>query len=459
MEKTESFEELRKLALNHVWQPLRPFNVMKAPGGFNIFVEGNGCRLTDINGKTYIDYGSALGNVTNLGYSRKEIADAAYEQMLKLPFRPGHEPNIPQIKLAEKLAEITPGDLSKTFFASSGAEANETAIKIVRRYQQLAGFPNRQKIIVGGYRYHGSTYGAMSLGWHRRVFTWEDYETMLPGVVTVPAPPCFRCELGLKYPDCDIQCARQIERVIEWEVPETIAAFLDVPIATEYCTPPPPEYWPMVRSICDKYGVLLVLDEVMMGFGRTGKWFACEHWDVVPDVITVAKGIAGGYVPLGATITTKKVAQAFEGDYKEMLKHSYTFDGHPVACAAALATLDIMEREKVVENSRVMGEYFVDGLQTLRKHRVVGEIRGGLGLNGLIEFVKDNKTGEEFGADEGKKFIATLKGKMREAGLWGAVANPLLFRPILTSTKEEIDEIVSKMDKVIADTEKEAFSG
>lgn len=453
-EETKRFEHLRQLALSHVWQPLRTWNAMKAPSGFNIFVEGNGCRLTDINGKTYIDYGSAVGNVTNLGYSRKEIANAAYEQLIKLPFRPTHELTIPQIRLAKKLADITPGDLSKTFFANSGTEANETAMKIVRKYQQLVGFPNRQKIIVGGYRYHGSTYGAMSLGCHRRIFTWDDYETMLPGVIHVPGPPCFRCGLGLKYPECNLECAKQIERVIEWEVPETIAALLDVPIASEYCTPPPPEYWPMVRSICNKYGVLLVFDEVMTGLGRTGKMFACEHWDVVPDTITISKGIASGYIPLGATIVTKKVAREFEGDYKEMLKHSYTFDGHPVACAAALATLDIMEREKVVENSKAMGTYFFDSLQSLRRHRIVGEIRGGFGLNCLVEFVKDKETAKEFSAEENRQFIAMLKAKLREAGLWGTVANPLLFQPMLTITKNEIDEIITRLDKAIAETEK-----
>ena len=455
----ETFDELRQLALEHTAVPLRTWNAMTAPDGFNIFVEGKGCRITDINGKTYIDYRSGLGNVVNLGYGRREIIDAAHEQMIKLPFRPTHELTIPQIKLSKKLADITPGNLSKVFYASSGTEANETAIKIARRYQQLVGYPNRNKIIVGGYRYHGSTYGAMSLGWHRRVFTWEDYETMLPGVIHVPSPPCFRCDLHLKYPDCDLECAKQIEWVIQWEVPETIAAFLDVPIATEYSTPPPPEYWPMVRSICDKYGVLLIFDEIMMAFGRTGKMFACEHWNVVPDIMTVAKSIAGGYVPLGATIVTKEVAQKFEGGYKEMLKHSYTFEGHPVACAAALAALEIMERENIVENSRAMGEYLFDRLQSLRQHRIVGEIRGGLGLDCCIEFVKNRESGEEFSPEEHGKFVAMLKGKLRQAGLWGAVGNPLELKPPLIITKDEIDEIVSRVDKVIGEIETEFASG
>jgi adenosylmethionine-8-amino-7-oxononanoate aminotransferase len=453
-EEKEDFSNLMQAALDHVWVPLRPWNVMTAPDGFNIFVEGKGCRLTDIKGKSYIDYGSGLGNVVNVGYGREEIADAAYEQMVKLAFRPTHEPTIPQIKLAKKLADITPGNLSKVFFANSGTEANETALKIARKYQQLLGFPNRSKIIVGSYRYHGSTYGSMSLGWHHRVFTWEDYEAVLPGVVHVPSPPCFCCEIDLKYPDCKLQCAKQIEKIIQWEVPETVAAFFDVTIATEYCTPPPPEYWPMVRSICNKYGVLLMLDEVMMAFGRTGKMFAFEHWGIVPDILTVAKSITNGYVPLGATIVTEEIASKFEGGYREMLKHSYTFDGHPVACAAALATLEIIERESLVENSKNMGKYLFDSLQSLRSHRIVGEIRGGMGLGCIIEFVKDRETKKQFSPEENKRFVALLKEKLRRAGLWWQVANPLWLSPALIITKDEIDEIVRGLDRVSGEIEK-----
>jgi adenosylmethionine-8-amino-7-oxononanoate aminotransferase len=454
-DKTEEFEDLRSLAIEHVWVPLRPWNVMTSPGGFAVFVDGKGCRLTDINGKTYIDLRSGLGNVSNLGYGRKEIADAAYEQLKKLDYRPTHEPTVPQIKLAKKLADITPGSLSRVYFANSGTEANETAMKIARKYQRLNGYPGRHKIIVGGYRYHGSTYGAMSLGSRSPELTWKDYEVSLPGVVHVPSPYCFRCDLNLTYPGCDLQCAKEIDRVIQCEEPETVAAFLDVTIATEYSTAPPPEYWPMVRSICNKYGILLILDEVMVGFGRTGKMFAFEHWDIVPDIFTVAKSLANGSIPIGATIVTKEVAQKFEGGPEEMLKHSYTFDGHPVACAAGLVTLDIMERENVVENSRIMGEYLFESLQSLRSHRIVGEIRGGLGLDSQVEFVKDREAKEPFSPEENKRFGPMLKEKLREAGLWGSFGNPLQLKPPLIITQEEINEIVNALDRVTGEIEKE----
>lgn len=454
-EKAETFKDLRPLALEHVWIPLRSWNIMTAPGGFNIFVEGKGCKLTDINGKIYIDYRSGLGNVTNLGYGREEIADAAYEQIKRLDFRPTHDLTIPQIKLAKKLADITPGKLSKTFFASSGTEAIETAIKIARKYQRIRGFPGRYKIIVGGYRYHGSTYGAMSLGWRWPELSWEDFNQLPTGVVHVPSPYCLSCDLNLTYPSCDLQCAKEIDRVIQCEAPETVAAFLDVTIATEYSTPPPPEYWPMVRSICNKYGILLILDEVMVAFGRTGKMFAYEHWNIAPDIMALAKSLTNGSIPIGATIVTKEVAQTFESGSEEMLKHSYTFEGHPVACAAGLATLGIMERENIVENSKTMGEFLYESLQSLRRHRMVGAIRGGLGLDSQVEFVKDKEGKEQLSAEENTRLVSMLKKKLREAGLWGSVGNPLQLKPPLIVTKDEVGEIVSGLDGVIGEVEKE----
>ncbi|MBF0278637.1 MAG: aspartate aminotransferase family protein [SAR324 cluster bacterium] len=456
MAKEETFEDLRQLTLDHTWVPARPWNVLNGPDGFNIFTEGKGCRITDIHGKTYLDIFSALGNVCSLGYGRKEIADAAYEQMMKLHFMPTHELNIPQIKLSKKLADLTPGSLSMVFYASSGTEAIESAIKIARKYQVLSGKPKKYKMIVGGHRYHGSTYGAMSVGSRKPHFSWEDYEPLLPGVISVPSPYCHRCDLGLKYPDCNIQCAREIERVIEQEGPDTVASFLDVTIATGYSTLPPPEYWPMVRAICDKYNVLLILDEIMMSLGRTGKWFGFEHWDgFVPDIIVLAKSLANGAVPLGATIVTREVAQKFEGGLREMLNHSYTFLGHPVACAAALVTLEIMEKEKVIENSRAMGTYLFESLSTLRKHRTVGEIRGGLGLDCTVEFVKNQETGEKFSPEENKKFMALLKKKIRQAGFWGAAGNPLKLLPPLVINKDEIDELVEGLDKVTGEIARE----
>jgi adenosylmethionine-8-amino-7-oxononanoate aminotransferase len=443
---------LRQLALDHVWIPLRPWNVVTAPGGFSIFTEGKGCRLTDIAGKTYLDYWSGI-MLSNVGYGRKEIADAAYEQMLKLHFPPTHELTVPKIKLAKKLAEITPGDLSRVLFGNSGTESIESALKIARKYQRLSGSTGRYKFI-GGNNYHGSTFGSMALGWRGPNFTWEDFEPLLPRVIHVPRPYCSMCELGLQYPGCDLQCAKQVETVIKSEIPETIAAFVDVPVPFVGFIPPP-EYWPLVRSMCDKYGILLILDEVQSGFGRTGKMFAIEHWNVAPDIMVIAKALAGGYAPISAAIVTKKVAQKFEGGPEEVLRHSYTFEGHPVACATALANIEIMEREKLVENSKVMGNYLYEQLQSLAKHRIVGEVRGGLGLMCNVELVKDKETQTQFSPEENARVRKMLKTKLMEAGLFGMFTNPIPIMPALIISQDEIDEIVSKLDSVIGEIESE----
>jgi adenosylmethionine-8-amino-7-oxononanoate aminotransferase len=455
--KANEFGYLDQWALNHVWTPLRSWNELTGPDGFKIFTEGTGCRLTDINGKMYLDYWAGI-MFNAVGYGRREIADAIYKQAIKLHAVPTHDLSVPKIELAKKLADITPGSLSKVFYTNSGTEAVETSAKIARQYQYLSGFPKRYKAIVGGYRYHGSTFGSMSWGCRPPNFTWQEFEPLLPGVIHVPSPYCFRCEFGLKYPDCNLQCARHIEWVVEMERPETIAFFLDVTIATEYCTPPPPEYWPLVRSICNKYGILLILDEVVNAFGRNGKMFACNHWDVVPDILVLAKGLSSGYVPIGAAITTKEVAQKFEGGPREVLKHGHTFEGCPDACAAALANIKIIEREKLVDNSAAMGKYLFDTLQSLRKHRIVGEIRGkDIGLMCNIEFVRDRENNIKFGPEENSKFLSLLKKKLRQAGLWGQVENPLPVFPALIITKDEIDEIVSGFDRVIGEIEKEVL--
>ncbi len=453
MQKTEEFEELRQKAIEHVWQPVRPHSVFSAPGGFIIFTEGKGCRLTDIDGKTYLDYWGSIAGFNAVGYGRKEIADAAHEQMVNLHHVPTHEPTIPKIKLATKLAEITPGSLSKVFFANSGTEAIETALKIAWKYQQLSGFPNRHKVI-STYVYHGSTFGAMSTGW-RAPFTWEDFEPLLPGMIHVAHPWCSRCDFGLEYSSCNLACVRQVERVIQEEIPETVAAFIDTPISSEVF-PPPPEYWPMVRSICDKYGILIIHDCVVTGFGRTGKMFACEHYNVIPDIMVVAKALGSGYVPIGAAIVRKEIASKFEGGPKELLKHSYTFEGSPVACAAALANIEIIEREKLVDNSRIMGGYLFGRLQSLHKHGIVGEVRGeGLGLMCQVELMKDRKTKEKFAPAVNAKIVRMLKEKLLREGLVGMFALSLPLRPTLIITKDEIDEIVSGFDKVIGEIEQE----
>lgn len=452
-EASYEFDNLGQLALEHVWVPIRPWNELTALRGFSIFTEGKGCFITDINGKKYLDYWGTVNGVNLVGWGRKEITDAVRDQLLKLHFTPTHELTVSKIKLSKKLADITPGSLSKVFFGNSGTEAIEAAMAIAKKYQILSGYRNKYKII-GGYTYHGSTAGSKSTGWRPPVFKWEDFEPLVPGMVHVASPYCSKCDFGLEYPGCEILCAKHVERVIQMEVPDTVAAFLDTPIASS-CFIPPQEYWPMIRSICDKYGILIIHDEVVTGFGRSGKWFASEHLGMIPDIMVVGKGFASGYIPISAAIVTSEVAKKFKGGPKEVLSHSYTFEGHPGACAAALANIEIIEKENLVENSANMGKYLFRQLQSLFKHKIVGEVRGGLGLMCEIEMMKDKKTKEPFTPEENKRINGMLKKKLMEAGLFGMFTNPLPICPPLIITESEIDQIISTFDRVIGEIEKE----
>jgi adenosylmethionine-8-amino-7-oxononanoate aminotransferase len=394
-----------------------------------------------------------MNGVNAVGWGRKEIVDAIYEQLMKLQFTPTHEFTVSKIELAKKVADITPGSLSKVFFANSGTESIEAAIAIAKKYQILSGYRNKHKII-GGYTYHGSTAGAKSTGWRLPTFNWADFEPLVPGAIHVASPHCSKCDFGLHYPSCDLLCARHVEKVIQMEGPDTIAAFLDTPISSS-CFIPPLEYWPIIRSICDKYGILIIHDEVVTGFGRTGKMFATENLGIVPDIMVVGKAFASGYVPISAAIVTSEVAQKFEGGPTETLGHSYTFEGHPGACAAALVNIEIIEKEHLVENSATMGRYLLDQLQGFSEYKIVGEIRGGLGLMCEIELVKDKEIREPFTPEENIKIRRRLKEKLLEAGLFGMFENPLPICPPLIITKSEIDEIVSGINKVISEIEKE----
>ncbi|MEW6142218.1 MAG: aminotransferase class III-fold pyridoxal phosphate-dependent enzyme [Chloroflexota bacterium] len=451
--KPNEIQELTELALKHVWVPRRTWKELSAPGGFIIFTKGEGRRATDINGNTYLDYFGAVNGCGGVGWGRREIADAAYEQMLKLNYAPNHELSIPKIKLAKKLADLAPtGKLSKVFFASGGAESVETAMAISRKYHIISGYRNKHKII-GGYTYHGSTVATKATGWRRPSFHWEDFEPLMPGVIHIPSPYCAVCDLGLEYPSCRIACARYVERVIREEGPETVTAFLDVPIAST-CYVPPPEYWPMIRSICDKYDVLLILDEIVTGFGRTGKMFASEHWGIKPDITVVGKAFASGYIPLSAAIVAREVAEKFEGGPEKMLHHSYTYEGHATACAAALATIEIIEKENLTEHARIMGEYMFEGLKTLYKHRIVGDIRSGLGLMCQVELMKNRDNKERFSTQENSNIAHLLREGLMAYGLFGLFTNPIWVCPMMTITRVEIDEMISAFDRAIGDVER-----
>ncbi len=275
-------EILEQKARNHLWMHAKSWKDMTKPDGIKIFTEADGTNITDIDGNSYFDLMAGLWLV-NTGHGRKEIVDAVYEQMQKL------------------------------CYVNSGSDAVDTAARMAKQYQFLSGFSKRYKIIARRNSYHGSFSGGHAItggGFFARKY----FEPMMPGIRHVPNPYCYRCQYKLEYPSCDLLCARAIEHELLFEDPETVAAVIGETISgSPGVIPPPPEYWPRVRSICDKYGVLLILDEVICGFGRTGKWFACEHYDVVPDIMSVAKGLSSGYLPIGATIAREEIHDKFKG--------------------------------------------------------------------------------------------------------------------------------------------------
>jgi len=448
--KADEVQKLRDMAKDHLWISMRQ---MESPGGLPIYVGEEGCRVTDVDGKSYID-GHAGLMYKNIGYGRKEVADAAYAQLLEFSSPPGQGSTVPAIKLAAKLAEITPGSLGRSFLTTGGAEAIEVAVKIAKQYQRNSGFPNRYKIIARTGEYHGLSHLTMALG-KRSGPLHAAYEPLVPGVRHVPQPHCYRCPMKLEYPGCGVACAKELDRVIEFEGPEMVAAFIMTAICQS--TPvmkPPPEYAPMVREICDKHKVLLIDDEVVTGFGRTGKMFAIEHWGVVPDIMTVAKGIISGYLPLGACITKTELSEKFEEE-RQAFRHIITYGGMPACCAAGLVNIEIMEREKLSERAAAMGERFLKKAEALYEHSIVGDIRG-MGLMCAIELVKDKKTKEQLGREEQQK----LGTKFRDNGLIVSSGNGVIrFMPPLIITESEIDESLAIIEKVISEVEKELSAG
>ena len=321
---------------------------------------------------------------------------------------------------------------------------------MAKQYQKIAGFGNRYKIIAREGEYHGFTHLAMALGKTTKGL-YAPFEPLVPGIRHAPHPYCYRCPLDLKYPDCGIGCAKALERIIKHEGPESVAAFLTVAISQE--TPaavPPPEYWPMVKSICEKYGVLFIDDEVVCGFGRTGKMFGIENFGVDPDIITFAKAITSGYLPLGGAIASKEISDKFK-ESKDVLRSVTTFGGLPASCAAALVNLDIIEKENLVEKCASMGDYVAEQLQPFNEHPMVGDIRG-LGLFWGIEIVRDKQSKKKLSYPEAEN----LKEKLRQAGLITRVDDGIIrFMPPLIITKEEVDECIAIMNRAIGQLEKE----
>jgi len=354
--------------------------------------------------------------------------------------------NEPAMELADLLSEITPGRINRFTFECSGSEAVDSALKLAKHYHYFKGNKACFKVISRKGAYHGvNGFGIRALG---TVMPMRQImEPVAPGGVFVESPYCYRCPLGLVYPDCDLKCARDIERTIEFENPELITAFIGEPVMQGFgALAPPEEYWPIVRDICDKYGILLIIDEVICGFGRTGKMFGIDHFNIQADMLTMAKGITSGYVPLGAVGCTDAVMEPIENFF-----HLHTYGNHPVSCAAALKNIEIMQQENLIQNSEEMGNYFLAGLKTLEQHPIVGEARG-TGLWLALDLTSDKKSRAPFPADRLNHIIARAK---QLGVLFKTMGWALEFAPPLIISKQDIDEAVAVLDQCISEEEKE----
>lgn len=437
-------------AKDHVWPHMLPWNVQAQKDGFTIFESGKGVILKDINGKEYIDGISGLW-VVNVGHGRAEIADAMAEQAKKLAYVSSVGfTNEPAAHLAHKLAEITPGDLSRIYMVSGGSEAVETAIKIAKQVQAMRGFSRRYKIIARRGSYHGMTHGAMSLTATREE-KW--FGPFMYGVSHVPAPNQYRNDFGLEGEDGDVMAARYVEQEILAHGPETVAAIVAEPISSAAGVHvPSPKYWQMLREIADKYGVILIADEVINGFGRTGTMFCMEQMGVAPDIMTIAKGLTSGYVPMGAAVVSPRVFAEFENQPEIAMGHLLTFGGHAVAAAAAIKNIEIIEEEGLVENGARMGVYMKEQLEGLRKHQIVGDVRG-VGLLQAVELVKNRENKTAF--DKDSPVLKALGKKLFDKGLVTRYAPVVHFAPPLVVNKDEIDRMVAIMDETLTELQNE----
>lgn len=442
-------EQARADAEAHFWPHSQQAGNLSTATGLQLVTEGEGVWVKDANGERWFDTLSGLWLV-NIGHGRREIADAVYRQMLSLSFSPNDTVAPVTAALSARLAKLSQDARSRTYFVSGGSEANETALKITKNYHHLNGEPNRWKVLSRRGSYHGATLACTSLGRGGPGGGGipAQFGPLVPGNIHVAQPAQYRCHSCSRGGGCDLDCARDVERAILHEGPSTVAAFIAEPIsAAAGIHVPHPEYWPTIREICDRHGVVLIADEVITGFGRTGKMFAMEHWDVKPDIFTVAKGLTSGYLPIGAAIATGGIADAFIGEGDQTFQHLITFGGNPASSAAALANLDIMENENMAARSAEMGDYLYERLQTLRKHSIVGDVRGGKGLLCALELVKDRKTGEAFPKEVKLDRLATRV--MRENRMLGRAAHVIPIAPPLCITRDEIDEAVDRLDAVL----------
>ncbi len=414
-----------------------------------IFEKAYGITVVDTDGKEYIDLSSQL-ICCNLGHGRQEIIEAIQNAVAKTDYTSTYFgfSNVTNIECASELAKVTPGDLKHFFFVSGGSEAAEAAMKFARFYQHSRGMDTKFKIISLYNSYHGTSGMSTSATGFGRGMYKTGFGPLITGFIQTPPYYCYRCPFGLEHPKCGIKCAEFIKYTIENEDPRTVAAFMAEPIqGAGGVIVPPPEFWPRVREICDELDILLIGDEVMSGFARTGKMFAFEHWGVTPDIMTMAKGITGAYVPLGAVAVNKKVFESLSGKF---VAQGYTYSGHPIAAAAAIAALDVYEKDQVVANAAKLGDHIMKRLEDeFLPMPCVANI-GGKGLFIGLELVFDKASKTPI--DDVTREDLTVK--MLRDGLYprigGFCGNRIYICPPCTTTIEEADAALDILKPLIA---------
>ena len=424
-----------------------------------IIVEGDGVRVRDHTGQWYIDGLSAVAAV-QLGHRNQAIITAMTEQLNKIALAlPLYAASEPAIELARRLVEITPEPLTHVKYASGGSEANEAAFKVARQYHAQTGYPGKYKIISRYRSYHGATMGALAAsGGAARKLPYEPFPT---GFLKVHPPDCYRCPFGLSYPDCGVRCAEIVDDVIQAEGPDSVAAFIAEPVSmsTDGFIAPPPEYFKILRDICDRHNVLLIFDEIITGFGRLGELFGADVYNTAPDLITLGKGLSGGYAPLAALMMTTPIAEAFWGDPTDAVHFNggHTYAGNPVACAAGLEAISQIVEGGALANGQTQGDRLRAGLEELaERYEQVGRVDGHGLLQG-IEFVQDKSSRTPFPPDH---LLCRKVGQTAKAnGLIGRMGDhEFVLAPPLTSTSDEIDEMVAILDTSIAES-LETFDG
>ena len=406
-------------------------------------VDAEGCYFTDAGGKKYLDFSSQLMCVT-LGHKNPAVIQAIEKQAKQLAYiGPGFATEV-RAELSQLLTEVLPQGLDKFFFATSGTEANEAAFKIARMYT------GKTKIIARYHSYHGSTMGSIAATSDPRRWAMEP-AGKIPGVIFAPEVNCYRCPIKHTYPECGIACVEYIDHMIENES-DVAAVLLEPVVGTNGVLIPPKEYMPRLREICDRNNVLLIADEVMSGWGRTGKWFAMDHWNVKPDILTTAKGITSAYVPLGLCATTRKIADYFEDHY---FSHGHTYEAHPLTLSPAIAAIQEYKRLNLIERANEMGAILGKKLNELKaKHKSIGEVRG-LGLFWAVELVKNQKTKEPFNTYKDKisnvpLLVDRIAGEMMKNGVFQqAWVSHFIIAPPLIITEAEISQGVKALDDAL----------